>query len=311
MLLRNRLILAVCIGLISGVACYLRLEQRNQLAADFTFPWRAAQLTWAGENPYTSIQPTGEYPFQTYFYYPLTSALAALPLAWLPAMPAGALFFGISAGLLAFALSREGWKRLAVFASAPFWVALAVAQWSPLLVAASLLPWTEWLLACKPNLGAAMFLYNPSKRGLALLAGFVGLSLLVQPGWPLDWLAVTRKLAGHPPPFLAAPYGFLLLLALLRWREPEGRLFLGIAILPQLLFFYDQLPLWLVARGWKSGLILSGLSWLAYFAWRWRGIDPASGEVLAQPTHAILLLIYLPALALLLWPRGKARLPAK
>jgi hypothetical protein len=300
----RRLWIALLIGLLSGLGCYLRLSQRAQLAADFTFPWRAAQLLLAGENPYLTIQPSGEYPYQTYFYYPIQAALAAIPLAWLPPYLAGALFFAIGSGLLAYFISRSGWGQMPLFLSAPFFVAAAVAQWSPLLTAAALAPWLQWLLVCKPNVGAALFLYNPSRRGLATMLLFLALGFLVLPTWLFDWFEVARDLAGHPPPFLVLPFGPLLLLAALRWRRAENRLLLGLSLLPQLLFFYDQLPLWLLPRSFAGSLAYSALSWVAYFAWRWRGFDPQSGEVIAQPSAWVIALIYLPALLMSLWPES-------
>jgi hypothetical protein len=305
--LRHRIILALAIGMISASICWLRLASRGKLAADFTWPWRAAQLLLHGENPYTAIQPGGEYPFQTYFYYPLPAALAALPFAGLPPYPAGALFFGLSSGLLAFAISKEGWHGLHIFLGAPYWVALAVAQWSPLMVAAALLPGMEALLVCKPNIGLPGLIYRPSWRGVAGILAMLGLSLLVLPGWPKDWLQVVGSLAGHPPAALILPFGPLLLLAALRWKTPKGRLLLSLAIVPQLPFFYDQLLLWLIPASLAQGLALSGLSWAAYFAWRLTGLDPHSGAILTQPTQLILALVFLPALAMLLWPKGGSK----
>ena len=304
--LKKRIILTIVVGITSALFCYLRLVQREQFAADFTFPWRAAWFLLDGQNPYTALQPSGDYPFQTYFYYPLPAALVAIPFSFLPPYVAGALFFGLSSGLLAFAIAREGWKHMAIFLSAPYWVALAVAQWSPLIVAAMLLPWLQWLLVCKPNLGAAGFLYRPTKIGLAGAALLLGVSLVALPSWPLDWLRLLRSLQGHPPPILILPFGPLIALALLRWRLPESRLLLGLSLLPQLLFFYDQLPLWLLAPDLKLGLLFSASSWIAYLVWRMTGFDPASGQILSQPTQLILALIYLPALALLFRTRQKS-----
>jgi hypothetical protein len=307
------LILSIAIGTLSAAVICLRLSQGAQEAADFTWSWRAAQMLLAGENPYQAIQPSGAYPYQTYFYYPLPAALVALPFAWLLPHLAGALFFGISAGWLAFALTRSGWKHLPLFLSAPFFVSAAVVQWAPLLLAAAFCPWSQALLACKPNLGLGLFLYKPSWRGLLTGAALIVLSWLILPSWPFDWLKVVKTLQGHPPPFLILPLGPILLLALLRWRFPEGRLFLALSLLPQLLFFYDQLPLWLVAQDFRQSLLLSALSWVAYFTWRMRGMDPISRAVLRQPGPHILALIYLPALLLLLLPELKRwrKLPGK
>jgi len=301
MAFRYRILLALCIGCISGFACYQRLENWQKLAGDFTFTWRAGQFILSGENPYEKILPEGDYPFQTYFYYPLTAAIASIPFTFLPPYAAGAVFFGLSSFLLAFALSAQGWKHFPVFLSAPFVVAAATAQWSPILLAAALLPPLAFLLTCKPNLGVALFLYKPTWIGLGSILIFIGLSFIVSPTWPADWLRTTRTLAGHPPPALVLPAGPLLLLSAVAWRKPEGRLFLGLSLFPQLLFFYDQLPLWLVPKSFSTNLYFSGLSWLAYLAWRVRSVDSVTGEVMNQPTQYIMLLLFLPALGMLLW----------
>ena len=308
MSIRRRIALALLIGLVSGLVCAWRVEARGWVAGDFTYPWRAANSLLEGHNPYLTIQPTGQYPFQAFFYYPLTAALAALPFAPLPPLLAAGLFFGLSAALLAFALLRHGWRYLALFLSAPFWVAAAVAQWSPLILAAALLPGLEWLMSCKPNLGAALFLARPTWRSVILGGAFLLLSWVVLPGWPLDWLEVGRGLEGHPPPALILPFGPLLLLALLRWREENGRLLLGLALFPQLIFFYDQLPLWLLPPNFKWGLVYAGLSWLAYFAWRAAGSDPTSPAMLSVLDQLILGLVYVPALGMVFEPEIRAGL---
>ena len=42
--------------------------------------------------------------------------------------------------------------------------------------------------------------------------------------------------------------GPLLLLSVMRWRRPEGRLLLAMSLLPQNMLFYDQLLLWLIPK---------------------------------------------------------------
>lgn len=297
---QQRLILSIGIGLLCLLLTYAHTTTLGIAGADFTFSWRAARAVWAAQDPYEAIRPAGVYPYQTWFYYPLTAALAALPFAPLPSNQAAAAFFGLGAGLLAYALTRDGWQRLPVFLGAPFGVALATAQWSPLVIAAALLPGLEWLLACKPNLGVGLLAYRPSWRAIAGGLGFGLLSLLIQPGWPLDWLRVTHSLEGHPPPLLTLPVGPLLLLSALRGRTPVGRLLLASACMPQLLFFYDQLALGLIPRTWKTSLIYSGLTWLAYLAWRLSGgMDLRTGQVFTQPAQFVMAGVFLPVLVIL------------
>lgn len=231
-------------------------------AKDFTYPWRAARALVDGLDPYVVIRPTGHYPYESPFPYPLPAAFAALPFAWLVPTVAGALFYGISAALMAWALGRDGLWRFWAFASAPFAMATVLAQWSPLLVAAALLTPLAWALACKPTLGAALFAYRPTPRAALLVAAVVAVSLAVQPRWPAEWLDAVRHVERHPAPVLR-PFGFIALFALLRWRTPEGRLVAAMACVPQNLYFYDQLPLWLVPRNGREAFAMSALSWVA------------------------------------------------
>ena len=59
-----------------------------------------------GQNPYRVIRPTGPYPFNAGFFYPLPAGIAALPFALFRPAVAGAAFVGVSSGLLAFGLAR-------------------------------------------------------------------------------------------------------------------------------------------------------------------------------------------------------------
>jgi hypothetical protein len=91
--------------------------------------------------------------------------------------------------------------------------------------------------------------------------------------------------------------GPILLLALLKWRKPEARTLLAMAVMPQLTLFYDQLPLWLVpTTAWRS-LAMSVLSWVAWAQWYPNREVPAHVAI-ARPW--IFALIYLPALVFVL-----------
>jgi hypothetical protein len=120
--------------------------------------------------------------------------------------------------------------------------------------------------------------------------------LLVVPRWPLEWLEALRAAPRYRGPAFSL-IGAFTLLGLWRWRRREGRLFVAMALVPQLSLFYDQLPLWFVPSTiWRS-LALTALSWVAWFQWYpSRGLS--SSVAVAKPW--ILALIYLPAL-IMLW----------
>jgi hypothetical protein len=199
---------------------------------------------------------------------------------------------GVSCGLLAFGLfrKREGFGRGGLLLSAPFWFSVIAVQWSPLIVASALIPALLPLAMVKPNIGLPVFLTYPTWRAAGIAMGILLVSLLVLPTWPLDWLS---NAAGHAvfQPLRVLPLGLLLLLAALRWRTPEARLLLLLALIPQRPI-YDQLPLWLVCQPGspRQAFALSALSWLAIFGWL---------LVPALNVTWIVVGMYLPALGLL------------
>ena len=291
-----RIFLSLAVGVLSAFICHGILTGRHVLAADFTWPWRAARILQAGHDPYSVIQPTGHYPFSEYFLYPLPAAIVSLPFAGLEPVIAGALFVGISSALMTFAITRNGYQWLPLLVSAPFIKVVLAPEWSPLLLAAALIPSLQFLAVTKPNLGVAALVYNPTRLGAIGCLAFLLVSVAVFPRWPLEWLKIVTDLHSH-----AAPYrqfvGPVLLVSALRLGTREGRLLFAMAILPQELLVYDQLMLWLIPRRWWSSLLLSILSWPALAAW----VSPSLFGVPQSGTrrlteHMTMLFIYMPML---------------
>ena len=260
---RHRLIIAIVIGLLSTVMSFLLLHWRGYGDGDFTWPLGGASALLHHIDPYTNpvFGPGKPYPYGDFLFYPLPAVLVALPFTALPPYFAGALFFGIGSAALGYAVTRDGYDRLLIFLSSPFFVAAYVAQWSPLIMAAAFLPWLLPLAFAKPNLGLAIGVAYPSRRGFVITAVVYALSLFIMPSWPIEWLKNLRG-TPHPLPVVIIP-GFVLLLAAVAWRRPAGRLLLVMALVPQLMFFYDQLPLWLIPKTWRQSLFLSLSSWVA------------------------------------------------
>jgi hypothetical protein len=261
----KRLRVAFLVGLAAALATYLAMLNSqvgypgDRMGADFTYWWRAARALLVGQNPYEVIRPAGYFPLDGVFAYPLPAAVVAIPFAPLPPRLGAAVFVGCGFALAAYGLSAFGWWRVSALASAPaFWI-FENAQWTPLLLGASLVPSFGWLLVCKPTIGAALFVWRPTRRAFVGGAALTALALLVLPTWPLDWIAILRSNsegAQYVPP-LAVPGGLLLVLGLLRWRRPEARLLLTMALVPQNYFFYDQLPLLLVPSRRASLLLFA------------------------------------------------------
>ncbi|HET8649976.1 MAG TPA: hypothetical protein VFL95_08045 [Gemmatimonadales bacterium] len=298
----RHLILACLIGLAAG--CYAALAiglQRHGYVSDFQFFWDSARILLSGGNPYHGFPTTVPDPL----YYPLPTVLAAVPLAYLPVWAAGGVAVGVSAAVLAAVTPRWRWG---LFASSSFLMAASLGQWSPLIVVGALVPAAGYLAALKPNLGLAGFAYRPTWLGvgLGLLAGLISLAFL--PSWPWDWLANLKTLEGHPPPLFTLG-GCWIGLAVLRWRQPEARLLLAMAAVPQLLFFADQLPLWLVARTRRETILLSLCS-LAGYAGFVLFLN-SSMPYVPQAAPWVLGLVYGPALAVVLARRHAARASAE
>ncbi len=292
------------VGMAAAVLSYVGLKVRGDLASDFEWPLRAAQALLAGQNPYQAIVGGGPYPFDTPFYYPLPAALAALPLAGLDPYMAGAVFFGVSSGAMAFGLADGPAWRMIMFLSPSFLVAAEVAQWSPLMVAAALVPALQGFAVCKPNVGIGAFLFRPTRAGVLGGAALLVISLGVFRPWPVWWVTVTlTSVVPHPAPVTVLP-GFVLVLSLLAWRSGEGRLLAAMTVLPQLLFWYDQLLLFLIPRSARQMVALLVINWLGYAAWRltasylnaWGNMYGVVG--LAAPF--VMVTMYLPSLGLVL-----------
>jgi hypothetical protein len=318
-----RAVVATSIAILSALLALREVRSQGTwwVAGDFTYWWRAARVLLDGHSPYAVIQPTGRYPFQGRFVYPLPAALAALPFAPLAPVHALAAFSAVSGGLLAWAVTRRGYHHLPLFLSPAYLWCAASGQWGALLMAAALTPALGWVATVKPTLGLAMLAYRPSRLALGLCALMAVVSLAVRPGWVLEWLATTAQERGnYDVPLTASFAGPLILAALLRWRRPEARLLVLMACVPQSFFFYDQVPLWLVpATFWESAL-LTGLAWAAraVYGTSFNAIGAAPPEqfselaaALARLMRSLLVItLYLPAMLLVLRRPNVGDVPA-
>ncbi|GLC26656.1 hypothetical protein [Roseisolibacter agri] len=293
----ERLVLAVIVGVLSAARTWGVLRGApHTLGKDFTYPWRAARALLAGRNPYDVIQPGGPYPLESGFPYPLPAAFPALPLAHLPVDVATTVFMGLTCALFAYAFLRPGLWRLWALPTVAYALTTALGQWGPLLIAGALLPGLGFLLSIKPTLGLALFAYRPSRAAVVGGAVLALVALAMVPTWPLDWLHVTRAVHSHPAP-VTMPWGWLPLLALFRWRSPEARLVAVLACVPQNLYFYDQLPLWLVPWNALGTLTLSAGS---IVAWGIALRDCPTNYCGPSSAPGIIALLYLPATVLAL-----------
>ncbi|HJU88471.1 MAG TPA: hypothetical protein VJ672_03720 [Gemmatimonadaceae bacterium] len=231
---------------------------------DFAPIYWSARALLDGVDPYKAVGPQGTY-YQLSWpqLYPLPAILLVLPFAKFSHAVAVALFSGVGAAVLAYAVARDGYRRLPVFLSAALFVAAMLGQWSPVLTAAAMTSTLGFLFVVKPTIGLALFLYRPSMKAVIGAGVLVLISLAVMPTWPFEWLARIRE---HSPRMIAPVTTFagpLLLLGALRWKRPEGRLFLALALIPQTLSEYEMLPLFLLAATLPQALTMAALTWFS------------------------------------------------
>jgi hypothetical protein len=253
-------------------ALYAWYTQRNppHLLIDFDQNYAAAHFLRQGRDPYQLIGPGREFDWQWPLFYPLTTAVAAMPFTLLPMWLAPIVLGGIGAAVFTIALQRSAqrgaWRFLALL-SKPFLVAVVTGQASCLLASAFVLWPLASLAAIKPNIGAAIVAARADRRGIiaAVTGGAIllGISLALRPGWVAEWLSAVRSNPFRLPA-IARPGGFLLLLSLLRWRRPEARLLFALAVVPQTLFIYDALPLFFIPRRATEAIALVVLSHFAF-----------------------------------------------
>jgi len=168
------------------------------------------------------------------------------------------------------------------------------------MVAASLIPVLGFLLAAKPNTSLALWISQPSWLAVLGVTLAVGLSLAVLPSWPRDWwMALPADKAQLAPPILR-PFGFLLLVAALRWRTPEGRLILAIAFLPQTTLPYELVPLALIPGNRVEMMVYVIGSWIAVATADRLGVEPGMAQWAATGWPVTLVAVYAPMIYLVL-----------
>ena len=274
--------------------------------SDFDQIWLSARALLAGQNPYLTVPASFPYPN----YYPLAAHLLGLPLAPLPLGAARCVFAFLTAAAATWAVVRHHRPALLLLATGPFLYAIQRGQWSPLILVACLIPSWGMVAAAKPTAGLAAILYRPSRAAVLGAVVLTLLSLLVMPRWPLDWLAAVSEQRHLRAPLLL-PGGFLIALALLRWRRPEARLLLLLAAVPQTVVPYELVPLAVVPRT-RGEVLLVVAAWTAVYLMM-IVIDPAPlprhelipADYRPRGWWALLVFGYLPILGIIL-RRGNA-----
>lgn len=299
-----------------GVLCALMVRNHAvtapEFVSDFDQVWAAARALVDGTSPYDAVGPDAPFRWKWPLYYPLPAVLLAAPLATLSVATARIIFAAVSAFCFTLAISRDGWSRWPILLSVTFYVSIDLVQWSPLMASAFFLPAAAALVSCKPNFGLAVAAGAEDSRtwwwmfwGAAVL---IALSFLVRPAWLAEWISNVRS-APHFVSPVSRRGGLLLLLALLRWRRPEARWFLALALTPLAPSFYDQLLLVAVCQRWWESALLSASTYVLYF---YVGANTPQPDYMSWGRlvgEATVWCCYLPMLAVLLHRRNEGRMP--
>lgn len=291
---------AIVIGVIAALAAAV-MPHPVRLAGvevgDIGLPLAGMTRFEAGGSPY-EVRLRGHAPA----LYPFTTMLVLWPLKLVPLRFVVAVFVGLSSFALALAIVRRGqpWQLL-LFLTPAYWSAVQSVQWSPLFTAAILLPPLLPLALVKPQLGLVLALCGRWSRWTLLAsAALVAVSLLVYPSWLSDWVRHGNLgTFNGVSPVMVLP-GFLLFLGALAWRTREGRLLLAMSVVVQR-YFYDQLPLYLVARTWRQMVLLLVASWTAALALlAMHRLEFAAGLQDVVVWRALIAGLFLPALGIVL-----------
>lgn len=302
---RARVLAAILIGEICGVLAWaIQFGGRT----DWAQIWYGARALIDGISPYSVVGPGRLFEWQFPLLYPLPAIVVGVPFALAPLAVAVGLFAGCSAAILSYAITRDGWSRLLLLLGAPFLLAMLSAQWSMLLTAAALLPPLGFLFVTKPTVGAALWLYKPSRSAVVGGVLFLLASIAVRPSWPREW-AATMSHTGHMVVPLVHAGGPLLLLALLRWRRPEARLLLALACVPQTALLYEMVPLMLIPSTIGESVAFVALSYVVFGWWaHLRPYDTVANSVAAS-VYMVVPLLYLPCLAMVMRRPNEGEMP--
>jgi hypothetical protein len=290
----------VCaVALACGLVAWLAF--RFGYVSDLFQFWYGDRVYLRGQDPYVAVPARWPwippYPFPAFL---LTIPLAPLSFAW-----SRVVWAAISGAVFTVASLREPRLRPALL-SPSFVQAITLGQWSPLLTASAVIPWLSPVLIVKPTVGLALWLRRPRWVTIVGAVIFLAASVILLPSWPMHlWDA---RHAIHRAP-VTRPFGFVLLLAWLRWRTPEGRLLGAMALVPHSTAIYEVLPLFLIARTRGEAGTLLGLSYLTLFSdpLIFPGAIPPNvlPTILDSRWPVMFVCLYLPALIMVLRSESK------
>lgn len=302
---RTRAVVAIGFGLVTAAYATARGLHEPNWPTDFDQLWHAARALVEGKDPYTVVGPGRSFPWSWPLYYPLPAVLFAVPFTLLPVLAARIAFSALAAALLGWAVGARVRTHWPLLLSAAFIISTSRAQWAPMLLATAWIPALGFLVMAKPNVGLSALAALDRRKDIVLaLVGCFAVILVcfvVQPNWFTSWREAIETAPHIQSAVTMLPFGPLLLLAALRWRRPDARLLLALAVIPHTPSLYDLLVLFFVCRSFREttalALLTQALYWGIVFFGSFNTFD-AYAEGLGR---AAILVVYLPVLAAILF----------
>src|SRR5215210_5843635 len=124
----SRIGLALAASILSGVRAMLSAFGEGK-PRDFDQVWFAAHALLAGRNPYHEVGPGLRFDWANPLYYPLTSAVAVMPLAVLERSLAAIVFAALASGAFVWAATARSLAPAVVITSASAAFAAETVQW--------------------------------------------------------------------------------------------------------------------------------------------------------------------------------------
>jgi hypothetical protein len=307
-------VLAVGIGVVASIYVLVSPRIFPSYRPDFDQLWEAARAWRAGDSPYRAVLEIHRergHPFG--LVYPLPAVIVIVPFSFLPRSAARTAFAFVSSVCFAY-LVLARWWLFPILLSAAFRSSVSLVQIAPFVACATMAPAFGWVLAVKPNAGIPVGVALRRRRDAigflapALALGLVSLAL--RPEWPWEWRDSLGTATNLGAPVLR-PFGFLLLLAIVRWRQPAARWLVATALLPGTPAIHNTLPLLtLLPTTFREALVFSLLSHVADLGSYWlargtTGIDALS----AASSTALLWGLYIPAVGWLLLRKSNDAAP--
>jgi len=210
---------------------------------------------------YATCPPAEALPQDTVF-----AGLLLMPFIMLPDNITGALWMGITSGLLTWALTRkhEYW-RLLIFMTPAWGMTLWNIQAGALLCFIALVPDLLPFALYKPPQGLVIGLWRFSWKRAITTGVVLIISIILWPTWLPDWLNQATAYQSIIP-LLVLPVGPLLLVALRSWRDDRTRLLLLMSCIPQR-GMYNAFLLYLIPQTIREMTFAVVASWIGVVIW--------------------------------------------